>query len=89
MNSKKAFNKQVTLEMEASIVYRQMAIAIKVLNLPGIAQWFRAQSEEEIVHCEKFIKHMTDRDAHPTFLATSAVKIKVAAALEARVQPAE
>ena len=75
--------------MEASIVYRQMAIAIKVLNLPGIAQWFRAQSEEEIVHCEKFTKHMTDRDARPTFQAISGVKIKVVSVLEARVQPAE
>lgn len=75
--------------MEASIVYRQLAIAMEVLDLPGIAQWFRAQSEEEIVHCEKFIKHMSDRDARPTFQAISGVKIKVVSVLEARVQPAE
>ncbi|WP_271395649.1 ferritin [Neomicrococcus lactis] len=78
-----AFNKQVTLEMEASIVYRQLAVEMEVLDLPGIAQWFRAQSEEEIVHCEKFIKHMTDRDAHPVFQAISEVNIRVASVLEA------
>lgn len=79
----KAFNEQVTLEMEASIVYRQLAIEMEALDLPGIAEWFRAQSEEEIVHCEKFIKHMTDRDAHPVFQAISAVTVSVNSVLEA------
>lgn len=60
-----AFNTQVTLEIEASVVYRQLAVDMDVLNLPGIASWFRAQAEEEIVHANKFIDHMTDRDAHP------------------------
>ncbi|APF41270.1 ferritin [Neomicrococcus aestuarii] len=78
-----AFNKQVTLEMQASIVYRQLAIDMDVIDLPGIAQWLRAQSEEEIIHCEKFVKHMTDRDAHPTFEAIPAVSSRANTVLEA------
>lgn len=62
----KAFNDQVTLELEASLVYRQLAIEMDVQDLPGIAGWFRAQSHEEIVHAEKFISHMTDRDSRPS-----------------------
>jgi len=60
-----AFNQQITLELTAATVYRQLAAEMEVLSLPGIAGWFRAQSEEEIVHAEKFIIHMTDRGAHP------------------------
>lgn len=48
------------------MVYRQLAIEMDVHDLPGIAGWFRAQSHEEVVHAEKFIAHMTDRDASPT-----------------------
>ena len=44
-----AINDQVTLEMEAAVVYRQLAIEMEVIDLPGIAGWFRAQSDEEIV----------------------------------------
>lgn len=61
----KAFNDQVSLEVTASLVYRQLAIDMDAIDLPGIASWFRAQAEEEIVHANKFIDHMVDRDAHP------------------------
>ncbi|WP_026818605.1 ferritin [Arthrobacter castelli] len=60
-----AFDDQITLEFQASIIYRQLAIEMDVIDLPGIAAWFRAQAEEEIVHAEKFITHVTDRDGHP------------------------
>lgn len=60
-----AFSTQVTLELTAATVYRQLAVEMEVLSLPGIAGWFRAQAGEEIVHAEKFMTHMTDRSAHP------------------------
>ncbi len=72
----KAFNDQVTLELEASVVYRQLAIEMDVQDLPGIAGWFRAQSQEEIVHAEKFISHMTDRDSSPSIGAIQAPGVK-------------
>lgn len=61
-----AFNTQLTLELTAATVYRQLAVEMDVMSLSGIAGWFRAQAAEEIVHAEKFMTHMTDRDAHPT-----------------------
>lgn len=79
----KAFNDQVTLELEASMVYRQLAIEMDIHNLPGIAGWFRAQSQEEIVHAEKFIAHMTDRDASPAIGAIKAPGVKVDTVREA------
>lgn len=60
-----AFNQQITLELTAATVYRQLAAEMEVLSFPGIANWFRAQAQEEIVHAEKFIMHMADRGAHP------------------------
>ncbi|MCB4208482.1 ferritin [Arthrobacter sp. UM1] len=78
-----AINDQVTLEIEASIVYRQLAVEMDVIDLPGIAGWFRAQAEEEIVHANKFIDHMTDRDAHPRIQDIKAPAVKAATALDA------
>jgi ferritin len=58
------FNDQITLEFEASLVYRQLAIEMDVQDLPGMAQWLRHQADEEIVHANKFIDHVVDRDNH-------------------------
>lgn len=55
------FNDQITLEFEASMVYRQLAIAADGLDLSGMAAWLRHQADEEIVHANKFIDHVTDR----------------------------
>ena len=68
----KAFNDQVTMEMQASAVYRQLAIELDRLDLGGMAQWMRAQSEEEIVHAEKFIDHLAARDNHAQLGAVAA-----------------
>jgi ferritin len=61
----KAFCQQITMEFEASMVYRQLAIEMDVLSLPGMAAWLRHQADEEIVHANKFIDHLVDRDNHP------------------------
>jgi ferritin len=78
----KAFNKQITLELEASMVYRQLAIEMEIRDLPGIAAWLRHQADEEIVHANKFIDHLSDRGNHPEIGAISAPKVKVGSVLE-------
>lgn len=78
-----AFNAQVTLELEASLVYRQLGIEMDMLDLPGMASWFRAQADEEVVHANKFIDHMTDRDAHPRIQSIEAVSVRAGSVLEA------
>jgi ferritin len=79
----KAFNKQITLELEASMVYRQLAIEMAIRDLPGIASWLRHQADEEIVHANKFIDHLADRGNHPEIGAIGAPKVKVRSVLEA------
>lgn len=78
-----AFNAQVTLELEASLVYRQLAIEMDMLDLPGLAAWFRAQADEEVLHANKFIDHMTDRDAHPRIQQIPTVAAQAGTVLEA------
>ncbi len=61
----KALSEQITLELESSIVYLQLAIALEDHDLPGMASWMRLQSDEERDHAAKFIQHVTDRGGRP------------------------
>ena len=72
-----AFNQQITLEFQASMVYRQLAIEMDIRDLPGIAAWLRHQADEEIVHANKFIDHLSDRDNHPRIGAVRAPDVQV------------
>jgi ferritin len=78
-----AFNAQITLEFQASLVYRQLAIELELMDLPGMAAWLRHQADEEIVHANKFIDHVADRDNHPRIGATSAPSPTVGSVLDA------
>lgn len=61
----RAFDDQITLELQAAVVYRQLAIEMSVRDLPGMATWFAAQSAEELEHADKFTAHVADRGNHP------------------------
>lgn len=78
-----AFNDQITLEMQASNVYRQLAIELDRLDLGGMAEWMRAQSEEEILHAEKFIDHLAARDNHAKIGDVPGVDVTVESAIDA------
>ncbi|MDO5286993.1 MAG: ferritin [Actinomycetia bacterium] len=67
-----AYNKQITMEIEASLVYRQLGIVMAAADLPGMAQWLRVQADEEIGHAYQFIDHVLDRDQVPTIGALAA-----------------
>ena len=82
-NLENAFNDQITLEFEASLVYRQLAIELELMDLPGMAAWLRHQADEEIVHANKFIDHVADRDNHPVIGATTAPQVAVTSVLDA------
>lgn len=70
-----AFNKQITLEISASVVYRQLAVELELRDLPGMAGWMRAQADEETMHADKFITHVADRDNHPRIGAVAAPEV--------------
>lgn len=78
----KPFNDQITLELQASAVYRQLAIEMEIRDLPGMATWLRAQADEEIVHANKFIDHVSDRGGHPVIGAVDAPNITATTPLE-------
>ncbi len=69
------FNAQITLEFSASLVYRQLAAEMDVQDFRGLAAWMRAQADEEMVHANKFIDHVIDRDGHPSIGAIDAPKV--------------
>src|SRR5690625_8030375 len=57
-------NDPITPELQAAHVYLQLAILADAHDLPGMAAWLRAQSEEEREHAQKFIDHVVDRGGH-------------------------
>lgn len=78
-----AFNAQITLELQASLVYRQLAIELELMDLPGMSSWLRAQADEEIVHANRFIDHVADRDNHPSIGAMQAPGVTAGTVLDA------
>jgi len=76
MELEKLFNDQITLELEASTVYRQLAIEVDAQDLPGMGSWLRHQADEEVLHANKFIDHLLDRGNHPRIGAISAPQLK-------------
>ena len=79
----KAFNEQITLEFSASLVYRQLAIELDEMDLPGMASWLRHQADEEIVHANKFIDHVSDRGNKAVIGAIAAPQVHVGSVLDA------
>ncbi len=77
-----AFSAQITLEFRSSMVYRQLAIEMDIRDLPGMATWLRHQADEEIVHANKFIDHLADRDNHPVIGAIEAPNVSIETVLE-------
>jgi ferritin len=53
------------------------------MDLPGMAAWLRHQADEEILHANKFIDHVADRDNHPRIGATAAPSTVVTSVLDA------
>lgn len=78
-----AFNDQITMELTASNVYRQLAIELDLIDLPGMASWMRAQSAEEIEHAEKFIAHLDARDNRPQIGAIEKPEVKIGEPIDA------
>ena len=77
-----AFNDQITLEFQASMVYRQLAIEMDNRDLPGMAAWLRHQADEEIVHANQFIDHMTDRGNRAVIGDVAAPRVEVDSVLD-------
>ena len=64
MNTKllSGMNEHLKLEFKASHEYLAMSVWLSSHDLPGFATWMRKQSGDELMHAQKFIDHMVERD---------------------------
>ncbi|MFO0972346.1 MAG: ferritin [Phycisphaerae bacterium] len=56
-----ALNKQLNHEMTAFYHYLAMEAWFEEHNLSGFANWMRAQGLEELEHCRRIFKYVSDR----------------------------
>jgi ferritin len=68
----KALNDQVNAEMYSSYLYLAMSAYFESVDLPGFAQWMKAQAQEEMVHSMKMYDYIIERDGRMVFSAIDA-----------------
>ncbi len=56
-----ALNEQVNAEYYSSYLYLAMAAHCEAINLKGFANWFRVQTQEEMVHALKIFDFVLER----------------------------
>ena len=57
-----AMNEQINKEMFSSFLYLSMAAYFEDKNLPGFANWMRAQTKEETTHAMKIYDFIHEQD---------------------------
>jgi ferritin len=55
-------NEHLKLEFRASHEYLAMAIWLAEHDLPGFSKWMRQQSTDELLHAQRIIDHLVERD---------------------------
>jgi len=83
----KGLNEHLKLEFRASHEYLAMSIWLSAHDLPGFATWMRKQSSDELMHAQRIIDHLVERDQAVTLPAIGAPPMswKTAEALCAHV----
>ncbi len=56
-----AINKQINAELYSSYLYLSMSAYYDSIDLPGFANWFRVQAEEEKFHAMKMFDYVGER----------------------------
>ncbi|MDK8450840.1 ferritin [Corynebacterium mastitidis] len=79
----KAFNEQVTMEIEASLIYLQLSYVLDDMGLSGMRDWMKKQHDEELEHAERFAQHLLDRGYVPQIQDIPTPKLSVSNAKEA------
>ena len=68
----KALNDQVNAEMYSSYLYLSMSAYCESIDLPGFAQWMKAQAQEEMLHTMKMYDYIVERGGRMVFSAIAA-----------------
>ncbi|MCA1585891.1 MAG: ferritin [Acidobacteria bacterium] len=58
----KGLNEHLKLEFRASHEYLAMSVWLAEHDLPGFARWVRQQSGDELLHAQRIIDHLVERD---------------------------
>jgi ferritin len=65
-------NEHLKLEFRASHEYLAMAIWLAENDLPGFSKWMRKQSSDELMHAQRIIDHLVERDQRVVLPAIAA-----------------
>src|SRR3954453_6984687 len=77
-----AMNEQIKNELYSAYQYLSMAAYCESVNLPGFAQWMRAQSQEETQHAMKFYDFILDRNGRVVLRAIEQPVVEFGSPLE-------
>jgi ferritin len=75
-------NEHLKLEFRASHEYLSMSIWLAEHDLPGFARWMRQQSTDELMHAQRIIDHLVERDQKVMLPAIAAPPAGWTSALE-------
>src|SRR5919109_5119649 len=75
-------NEHLKLEFRASHEYLAMSIWLAEHDLPGFAKWMRRQSSDELLHAQRIIDHLVERDQKVSLPGIAAPPDGWASALE-------
>ncbi|MFO7974842.1 MAG: ferritin [Candidatus Hydrogenedentota bacterium] len=65
----KALNKQINAEMYSAYLYAAMGAHFDAESLDGLANWMKAQAQEEMVHAMKFYSYIVEAGGRVVFEA--------------------
>ncbi|MGE3274051.1 MAG: ferritin [Vicinamibacterales bacterium] len=68
----KGLNEHLKLEFRASHEYLAMSVWLAAHDLPGFATWMRKQSADELLHAQRIIDHIVERDEQAVLPAVPA-----------------
>lgn len=77
-----AMNEQIKNELYSAYQYLSMAAYCESANLPGFAQWMRAQAREETEHAMKFYDFILDRNGRVVLQAIEEPVVEFGSPLE-------
>jgi len=62
-NMQNAINHQINAELYSSYLYAAMSMYFESVDMSGAAKWMNSQAQEELVHADKFMNYLNERDA--------------------------
>lgn len=85
MNAKiqDAINEQINAELWSAYLYLSMGMQFANSGMPGVANWFRVQYQEEQAHAEIFMNYINQRGGRVILKAIDAVPTEWATPLDA------